>query len=105
MVPFEAFSTDEPQSSSAFCNGCDGGTQCAILSSNVLSCAIAVLAARLKAAPSAKIFNRIEKSLPADIFAALRGNTSQRSETRQLRLRSGRLPSIISTNPADLPLV
>ena len=28
MVPFEAFSIEAPHSSSAFCSGCDGGTQC-----------------------------------------------------------------------------
>src|SRR5690242_13422612 len=41
MVPFEAFCTDAPQSSSAFCSGCAGGTQCESLSSKVLSCASA----------------------------------------------------------------
>ena len=40
MVPPEAFSTEPPQSSSAFCSGCDGGTQCDSLSSKVLSCAL-----------------------------------------------------------------
>ena len=39
MVPPEAFSTDAPQSSSAFCSGCDAGTQCDSFSSKVLSCA------------------------------------------------------------------
>src|ERR1019366_9060192 len=37
MVPPESFSTEAPHSSSAFCNGCDGGTQCESLSSKVLS--------------------------------------------------------------------
>src|ERR1700674_4806162 len=41
MVPFESFSTEAPQSSSAFCSGCEGGTQCEILSSRVFSCASA----------------------------------------------------------------
>src|ERR1700721_1207956 len=39
MVPFEAFSTEAPHSSSAFCSGCAGGTQCDSFKSNVLSCA------------------------------------------------------------------
>src|SRR5262249_5559392 len=30
MVPPDAFSTAAPQSSSAFCSGCDAGTQCEI---------------------------------------------------------------------------
>src|SRR6266571_4225083 len=45
MVPFEAFSTDAPQSSSAFCSGCAGGTQCEIFRSKVFSWANAVGAA------------------------------------------------------------
>ena len=32
-------STAAPQSSSAFCSGCEAGTQCEILSSMVFSCA------------------------------------------------------------------
>src|SRR5260221_9028249 len=39
MVPPEAFSTAAPQSSSAFCSGCDAGTQCDSFSSKVFSCA------------------------------------------------------------------
>src|SRR6476646_3891951 len=39
MVPPDAFSTAAPQSSSAFCSGCDAGTQCDSFSSKVLSCA------------------------------------------------------------------
>ena len=39
MVPPEAFSTAAPQSSIAFCSGCEAGTQCEIFSSKVLSCA------------------------------------------------------------------
>src|ERR1043165_8828555 len=35
MVPFDAFSTDAPHSSSAFCSGCAGGTQCEIFRSKV----------------------------------------------------------------------
>src|SRR6202795_2878387 len=42
MVPFEAFWMSSPHSSIAFCNGCDGGTQCDSFSSKVLSCADAV---------------------------------------------------------------
>src|SRR5215475_5581208 len=37
MVPFDAFCTDAPQSSSAFCSGWLGGTQWASFNSNVLS--------------------------------------------------------------------
>src|SRR6185312_6382439 len=50
MVPPESFSTEAPQSSSAFCSGCDGGTQCDSLSSKVLSCADAALTAPANAA-------------------------------------------------------
>src|SRR5664279_1528380 len=39
MVPPDAFWTAEPQSSSAFCSGCDAGTQCDSFSSKVFSCA------------------------------------------------------------------
>src|SRR6201995_888268 len=39
MVPPEAFSTAAAQSSSAFCSGCDAGTQCEIFRSKVFSCA------------------------------------------------------------------
>src|SRR5579872_1148046 len=41
MEPPESFSTAAPQSSSAFCSGCDAGTQCDSFSSKVFSCAIA----------------------------------------------------------------
>src|ERR1700727_3344965 len=41
MVPPDSFSTPAPQSSSAFCSGCDAGTQCDSFSSQVLSCASA----------------------------------------------------------------
>src|SRR5262245_39111173 len=51
MVPFEAFSTDAPQSSMAFCSGCVGGTQCDSLSSKVLSWASADEAMAMLAAP------------------------------------------------------
>src|SRR5580698_10483470 len=53
MVPFEAFWMSSPQSSIAFCNGCDGGTQCDSFSSKVLSCADAVPRPRPSASPSA----------------------------------------------------
>ncbi len=53
MVPPEAFSTAAPQSSSAFCSGCDAGTQCEIFSSKVFSCANAGVT--LTASSSAKI--------------------------------------------------
>src|SRR5664279_4476561 len=39
MVPPDAFWTAAPQSSSAFCSGCDAGTQCDSFSSKVFSCA------------------------------------------------------------------
>src|SRR5580704_9507587 len=51
MVPFEAFWMSSPHCSMAFCNGCDGGTQCDSFSSKVLSCADAV--PRPSASPSA----------------------------------------------------
>src|SRR6185503_17105682 len=41
MVPPDSFSTSAPHSSSAFCKGCDGGTQCDSFSSKVFSCASA----------------------------------------------------------------
>src|SRR5271157_3968620 len=55
MVPFEAFWMSSPQSSIAFCNGCDGGTQCDNFSSKVLSCADAVpkLSTSASASPNA----------------------------------------------------
>ena len=53
MVPLEAFSIEAPQSSIAFCSGCDGGTQCDSFSSKVLSCAAATPVPRAKIAPSA----------------------------------------------------
>jgi hypothetical protein len=39
MEPPDAFWTAAPQSSSAFCSGCDAGTQCDNFSSKVFSCA------------------------------------------------------------------
>ena len=39
MVPPDSFSTAAPQSSSAFCSGCDAGTQCDNFRSKVFSCA------------------------------------------------------------------
>jgi len=53
MVPFDAFSTDAPHSSIAFCSGCVGRTQCESLSSKVLSCASAADAATDSAAAAA----------------------------------------------------
>src|SRR5664279_863066 len=53
MVPPESFSTEAPQSSSAFCSGCDGGTQCESLSSKVLSWASAAVGAPIRAARAA----------------------------------------------------
>src|SRR6185369_1852997 len=67
MVPFEAFSIEEPQSSSAFCSGCDGGTQCERRSSMVLSCANAAVAQKARTAPSAvaRMFMEVLPSGPA----------------------------------------
>src|ERR1700682_585406 len=56
MVPFEAFSTEAPHSSSALCSGCAGGTQCEIFSSKVLSWANADGAAA-SASPVAATMN------------------------------------------------
>src|SRR5580700_4001835 len=39
MVPPDAFSTAAPQSSNAFCSGCEAGTQCDSFRSKVFSCA------------------------------------------------------------------
>src|SRR4051794_35421100 len=63
MVPFEAFSTEAPHSSSAFCSGCDGGTQWASFSSKVLSCAIAPLAQSANAATSKAVLSCMNSSL------------------------------------------
>src|SRR5215510_13531267 len=52
MVPPEAFSTAAPQSSIAFCSGCEAGTQCEIFNSKVFSCANAGVT--LAASSSAK---------------------------------------------------
>jgi hypothetical protein len=41
IVPPDSFSTAAPQSSSAFCSGCEAGTQCDSFSSKVFSCASA----------------------------------------------------------------
>src|SRR5580692_882488 len=38
MVPPDSFSTAAPQSSSAFCSGCEAGTQCEIFRLKVFSC-------------------------------------------------------------------
>src|SRR5690606_29606025 len=55
IVPFDAFSTDAAHSSSAFCSGCDGGTQCEIFRSKRCSCACSAgeVAASSAAAASA----------------------------------------------------
>src|SRR5450631_737095 len=53
MVPPDSFSTEAPHSSSAFCNGCDGGTQCESLSSKVLSWARVGVGAPIRAASAA----------------------------------------------------
>src|SRR6202049_3859365 len=52
MVPPDSFSTAAPQSSSAFCTGCDAGTQCDNFRSKVFSCANAGVT--LAASSSAK---------------------------------------------------
>src|SRR5436309_253543 len=101
-TPFSRMSrtsgADEPQSSSPFCNGCDGGTQCAILSSNVLSCAIAALAASIKTALSAKIFIRINV-LPLDRFSLAATLASDAAPDN-----CGASPhGIVPSNPACVP--
>src|SRR5882672_481956 len=53
MVPPESFSTEAPHSSNAFCNGCDGGTQCESLSSKVFSWAIVRVDPPIRAANAA----------------------------------------------------
>src|SRR5580700_11949906 len=63
MVPFEAFWMSSPQSSIAFCNGCDGGTQCDSFSSKVLSCADAV--PRPRASPSAARLQSFKWRVPS----------------------------------------
>src|SRR2546422_7724031 len=61
MVPFDAFSTEAPHSSIAFCSGCDGGTQCESLSSTGLSwVSPAQGQASASAAPSANAPDFIE---------------------------------------------
>ena len=57
MVPPDAFSTAAPQSSSAFCSGCDAGTQCDSLSSKVFSCAEAGAMAGVTLAASSNAKN------------------------------------------------
>src|SRR6516162_4473233 len=59
MVPPDAFSTDAAQSSSAFCSGCDAGTQCEILSSMVFSCASAGVTLAATASARSVFFIRI----------------------------------------------
>ena len=60
MVPPDSFSTAEPQSSSAFCSGCDAGTQCDSFSSKVFSCANAGVT--VAASSNAKSFFLIDIS-------------------------------------------
>src|SRR5665647_3066022 len=64
MVPPDAFSTDAPQSSSAFCSGCDAGTQCDSFRSKVFSCANAGVT--LAASSSAKNVFLIDIFSPRD---------------------------------------
>src|SRR5579871_160397 len=56
MVPPEAFSTAAAQSSSAFCRGCEAGTQCEIFSSKVFSCAEAGAAQTANSTASSAFF-------------------------------------------------
>src|SRR5665213_1871064 len=64
MVPPLSFSTDAPQSSSAFCSGCDAGTQCDSFRSKVFSCANAGVT--LAASSSAKNVFLIDIFSPRD---------------------------------------
>src|SRR5260221_315169 len=57
LVPPDAFSTAAPQSSRAFCSGCDAGTQCDSLSSKVFSCAQAGVMAGVTLAASSNAKN------------------------------------------------
>src|ERR1700738_5179840 len=59
MVPPDSFSTAAPQSSSAFCNGCDAGTQCDSFSSKVFSCASAGVEAGVTVAASSNANNPV----------------------------------------------
>ena len=60
MVPPESFSIDAPHSSIDFCSGCDGGTQCESLSSNVLSWADAAAERETK--------RETERGKPAELY-------------------------------------
>ena len=72
MVPPHSFSTAAPQSSSAFCSGCDAGTQCDSFRSKVFSCANAGVT--LAASSNAKNVFLIDIfSLVARAFMALCG--------------------------------
>src|SRR5580704_9629236 len=66
MVPPDAFSTAAPQSSSAFCSGCEAGTQCEIFSSKVFSCANAGVT--LKASSNANNAFLIDIVSPHDML-------------------------------------
>src|SRR5215467_13060853 len=63
MVPLDAFSTDAPHSSIAFCSGCVAGTQCDSLSWNVLSWAAAGSTSAVSAALINTARNFIKSSL------------------------------------------
>src|ERR1700722_8192516 len=52
IVPPDSFSTAAPQSSNAFCSGCDAGTQCDSFSSKVLSCASAGVTPAVNSSPN-----------------------------------------------------
>src|SRR2546421_1148390 len=96
MVPFEAFSTDAPQSSSAFCSGCDGGTQCARRNSNVLSCADAMPALIASAMLSATSFTRMKvPSLEAHILIVAVDRTLAAPAARDNRAAIPAAPGIV----------
>src|ERR1700733_11526147 len=69
MVPPESFSTAAPQSSSAFCNGCDAGTQCDSFSSKVFSCASAGVKAAVNAGVTAAARSNANNPVLIDIVS------------------------------------
>src|SRR5262245_59064574 len=105
MVPFEAFSIEEPQSSSAFCKGCDGGTQCDRRSSIVLSCACAAPAHRTSAAPSNVALN-VMQTLPDGprLFARLLPAAYRRPGRETTAAASHGPRKLVPANPEIVPV-
>src|SRR3984885_2844348 len=95
MVPPESFSIEAPYSSSAFCKGCDGGTQCDNFSSKVFSCADAA------SGPSAR------QTATRQIAArpAIAVGRTQRMMSSPRTIRHGRfLDELSAFNRSDLAL-